>query len=149
MRGSAPDADETELKKYAYRAARTGGVDPATVFAIIDTESQWDPSAVNRGGGGNGAHGIGQFREDAMDQFGITNPYDPYQSIDGIVKYLKHSEKEGFTGLDVPISYHDGIRGRRDIKAGRRDGAASRAYERRINSRLNHYRENGLSEYEN
>lgn len=136
-----------DLKKHTYNVATQYGLDPALMFAIIEQESNWNPRAYNRAGGGSGAHGIGQFRDAAMQEFKVENPYDPYQAIEGMARKLKAAEDRGLSGIDIALSYHDGISGVKQARAGNRNRtAASRQYERRIRDRIERYGRMNLME---
>ena len=69
------------------------GIDPALVAATIETESNWNPDAVNS----IGATGMGQFMEGAAKDYGVQDRKNPEQSIRGVAKYLK-SNMDRFGG---------------------------------------------------
>lgn len=65
-------------------AARQHGVEEAVVRAIIHAESSYNPFAVSR----VGAQGLMQLMPATARRFGVTNPFDPQQNIQGGVQYL-------------------------------------------------------------
>src|SRR6202142_4784047 len=65
-------------------AARHQG-DPALVKAVISTESGWNPQAVSR----KGAVGLMQLIPGTAQRFGVGNPFDPAQNVEGGTTYLK------------------------------------------------------------
>jgi hypothetical protein len=70
-------------KGQAIDASNDYGVDPIFLTAALQQESSWDPNAND----GNNHLGIGQFSEPTAQAYGITNRYDPSQSIYGAAAY--------------------------------------------------------------
>lgn len=61
-------------------------VDPKLVHAMIRVESDYDPSAVSS----KGAMGLMQLIPSTAHRFGVQNPFDPRQNVQGGVSYLKY-----------------------------------------------------------
>jgi len=61
------------------------GVDPTLIDALIWRESRGNPNATNAT-----AKGLTQFTPIAMKQWGVVDPFDPAQAIEGTAKYLGH-----------------------------------------------------------
>jgi soluble lytic murein transglycosylase-like protein len=61
-------------------------VDPKLVHAMIRVESNYDPSAVSS----KGAMGLMQLIPATAQRFGVQNPFDPGQNVQGGVSYLKY-----------------------------------------------------------
>ncbi|RDZ29235.1 lytic transglycosylase domain-containing protein [Lysobacter silvisoli] len=77
------------LNTDAYRdeiaaAARQHGVEEAVVRAIIHAESAYNPNALSR----VGAQGLMQLMPATARRFGVANPFDAGQNIQGGVQYL-------------------------------------------------------------
>jgi hypothetical protein len=75
-----------EVDRLVQQAATHSQVDPKLVHAIIQTESEYNPNAVSN----KGAMGLMQLIPATAQRFGVENPFDPKQNIEGGVSYLRH-----------------------------------------------------------
>jgi len=67
------------------RTARTYGVDPALVKAVVAAESNFDIEAVSR----VGAQGLMQLMPATAAELGVDSPFQPLENLKGGVRYLK------------------------------------------------------------
>lgn len=113
LQAGTVDLYRTELTsiydEYFEQAQEMYGVDSALLKAVAKVESDFDPNARS----GAGAMGIMQLMPRTAAALGVSDPYDPKQSILGGAKYLADSFAV-FGGYDhctelVLASYHAGI----------------------------------------
>jgi Transglycosylase SLT domain len=76
---------EDRMDRIVRDAAARHALDPALVKAVISTESGWNPRAVSS----KGAMGLMQLIPGTAQRFGVGNPYDPAQNIEGGTTYLR------------------------------------------------------------
>jgi len=79
-------ANQRRYGPYVTEAARVNQVEAALVHAVISAESGYNPNALSR----KGAAGLMQLMPDTARRYGVTNPYDPAQNIDGGARYLRY-----------------------------------------------------------
>jgi len=87
-----------EINQMVEQSANRFKVDPGLVHAIIRVESGYDSQAVSS----KGAMGLMQLVPATAQRFGVANPFDPKQNIEGGVNYLKHLLD--LFGGDLPLS---------------------------------------------
>ncbi len=75
------------------RHARTHGIDPRLVKAVMIAESRGNPNAVSR----KGAQGLMQIMPKTARSLALRHPFDPSENIEAGAKYLKRLHKR-FTG---------------------------------------------------
>ncbi len=78
-----PSADIDQLVE---QTASRYQVDPELIRAIVRVESGYDPKAVSN----KGAMGLMQLVPATAQRFGVANPFDPKQNLEGGVNYLKY-----------------------------------------------------------
>jgi soluble lytic murein transglycosylase-like protein len=76
----------SELRHLVEQTASRHQIDPQLVHAIIKVESEYHPKAVSR----KGAMGLMQLLPETAQRFGVGNPFNPKENIEGGVSYLKH-----------------------------------------------------------
>ncbi len=68
------------------RAAAKYQLSQHLLHAVIRVESAYDPNALSKAG----AQGLMQLMPATANRFGVNDPYNPYQNINGGSEYLKH-----------------------------------------------------------
>jgi hypothetical protein len=84
-RSTSASLDGTPYGEIIANMARTHGVDPMLVRALIQVESNYRPKARSR----KGAMGLMQLMPATARQYNVRNPYDPTSNIGAGVKHLK------------------------------------------------------------
>ena len=74
------------IDELVEQTASSYQVDPELIRAIIRVESGYDAKAVSN----KGAMGLMQLVPATAQRFGVANPFDPKQNLEGGVNYLKH-----------------------------------------------------------
>lgn len=83
-----------DYRAYARQMAQQHGLDPNLVEATMFAESNGNPNAVSP----KGATGLMQLMPETAKELGV-DPRDPYQNIEGGVRYLKQQiDKHGVVG---------------------------------------------------
>jgi soluble lytic murein transglycosylase-like protein len=83
--GAAAQGNREKIEQMLREVSARYHVDPALIRAVIETESNWNSSAVSR----KGALGLMQLVPGTARQFGVNNAFDPKQNLDGGVRYLR------------------------------------------------------------
>jgi soluble lytic murein transglycosylase-like protein len=85
-RSSAKNStNSTRYDLEIRRVSRLYNVDPSLIKAIIHTESDFDDQAVSR----SGAQGLMQLMPATARELRVTNPFDPWENIDGGTRYFR------------------------------------------------------------
>ena len=95
---AATAAPTPEISNLVEQTANRLQIDPQLVHAIIQVESEYDPKAISS----KGAMGLMQLVPETAQRFGVANPFDPKDNIQGGVSYLKHLLD--MFGGDLPLS---------------------------------------------
>jgi soluble lytic murein transglycosylase-like protein len=100
---AAEQTNRAKIEEMIREVSARYRVDPALVRAVIQTESNWNTSAVSR----KGALGLMQLVPGTAQQLGVNNAFDPKQNLDGGVRYL-HTLLERYNGdLDKALAAYN------------------------------------------
>jgi transglycosylase-like protein with SLT domain len=83
---ATPKATPPEIQSLVEATSQRHQVDPSLVHAIIQVESDYNPKALSR----KGAMGLMQLIPATADRYGVSNPFNAKQNIEGGVSYLKY-----------------------------------------------------------
>jgi soluble lytic murein transglycosylase-like protein len=120
------DRDGTE--KMVREAAERHKVDPALVRAVIETESNWNPTARSR----KGAMGLMQLIPSTAQRFGVNDAFNPRQNVDAGVRYLKTLLQRYNGNLDLALAAYNAGEGAVDRAGGIPAYRETRDYVQRV-----------------
>jgi soluble lytic murein transglycosylase-like protein len=95
--------DRDGAEKLVKEAAERHNVDPALVRAVIETESNWNPSAYSR----KGAGGLMQLIPSTAQRYGANDVFNPQQNIDAGVSHLKWLLERYNGNLDLALAAYN------------------------------------------
>ncbi|MGA2095950.1 MAG: lytic transglycosylase domain-containing protein [Candidatus Acidiferrum sp.] len=95
--------DRDGVEKLVREAAERHNVDPALVRAVIETESNWNPSAMSR----KGAGGLMQLIPTTAQRYGANDVFNPQQNIDAGVRHLKWLLERYNGNLDLALAAYN------------------------------------------
>jgi len=99
----AVSIDRDGIERIVHEAADRHNVDPALIRAVIETESNWNPSAVSR----RGAVGLMQLMPTTAQRFGASDFYTPQQNVEAGVTYLKTLLERYDGNLDLALAAYN------------------------------------------
>ena len=86
LRANFSGVPPEEIDRLVQQTSDRFQVDPKLVHAIIQVESDYNPAAVSN----KGAMGLMQLIPATAQRYGVKNPFDPKQNIEGGVNHLKY-----------------------------------------------------------
>jgi Transglycosylase SLT domain len=124
----AVNIDRDGVEKLVREAAERHNVDPALVRAVIETESNWNPTAISR----KGAAGLMQLIPTTAMRFGVNDAFNPRQNVDAGVRYLKTLLERYNGNLDLALAAYNAGEGAVDRAHGIPAYRETRNYVQRV-----------------
>lgn len=88
-RGRKKRAAQPAILKIVQDAGRRHAVDAELILSVMAQESSFIPTAVSYKDGRPCARGLMQLTPPTAARFGVNDPFDPKENIEGGVKYLR------------------------------------------------------------
>lgn len=96
------DPSSTDLRKMARDIAKKYGVDPDLFESLVEAESNFNPKARSH----VGAQGLCQLMPATARSLGVTDPYNPYQNLDGGARYIAKQLKR-FKSVELALAAYN------------------------------------------
>lgn len=128
MPGGPHAMPASQLQSIVRTYSSANSVDPRLVASVIDAESHGDPSAVSR----VGAEGLMQLMPGTASMYGVGNPFDPNQNVDGGTRYLRDLLKRYKGNVRLAVAAYNAGPGAVDAAHGIPPYAETRAYVDRV-----------------
>jgi len=74
-----------EVISLAHQLAERHGVDHRLVESLVEMESRFDSEAISRAG----AMGLMQLMPAVAREYGVADPFDPWDNLDAGIRYLR------------------------------------------------------------
>lgn len=96
------DPNTTDLRQLAREIATKHGLDPDLFESLVEAESNFNPKVVSSAG----AQGLTQLMPGTADGLGVSDPFDPYQNLDGGARYLAKQLKR-FKTVELALAAYN------------------------------------------
>ncbi|MBS1709249.1 MAG: lytic transglycosylase domain-containing protein [Armatimonadetes bacterium] len=137
--GRLPVGGRAEILSMVRAAAQKNGVDPVLFQALIQQESDFDPKCLS----GAGAMGLAQLMPGTARALGVSDPYDPQQSLDGGARYFSQMMKQ-FGDVKLALAAYNAGPGAVRRAGGVPDYAETKAYVQKIMANVDKLRSGGV-----
>ncbi len=139
MRDHSPDR-YMRYDAHLEEAARLYQLPLAFLRAVVHIESDFDPNVVSV----DGAMGLMQLMPFTAERMGVTNPYDPRQSILGGARFLRILANQWQGDLVLTVASYNAGAGAVERYKGVPPYDETRRYVHRVIERYNAYRASAL-----
>jgi cell wall-associated NlpC family hydrolase len=141
-RTTATASSNTQYDSLIQQAARDQGVDPALLKGLVQAESGFDPSSVSS----VGAQGLAQLMPDTARGLGVTNAFDPLQSLEGGARFLAGALKRFGGNEQLALAAYNAGPGAVERYGGIPPYAETQAYVPRVLGYASEYRAQGFGQ---
>lgn len=126
--------NDPRIDAYTVTAAQREGVPPELMLALKNAGEKSNPTAVSP----KMAQGVAQLMPENQRKYGVTDPSDPIQSVDGMAKYLRDTIKQYDGNIQAVIAdYNGGPRQAKRVMQGMQPQAVETIkYMKRVNEDL-------------
>lgn len=126
--------NDPRIDAYTVTAAQREGVPPELMLALKNAGEKSNPTAVSP----KKAQGVAQLMPENQRKYGVTDPSDPIQSVDGMAKYLRDTIKQYDGNIQAVIAdYNGGPRQAKRVMQGMQPQAVETIkYMKRVNEDL-------------
>lgn len=124
--------DQSLLRTIVAQNARTSGLSPRLVSAMISVESHGDPAAVSRAG----AQGLMQLMPDTALTYGVVDAFDPQENVSGGCRYMQYLLKRYHDNLSLALAAYNAGPGQVDATGKIPAFPETRAYVARVSAAL-------------
>ncbi|GAC1406901.1 MAG: hypothetical protein NVSMB64_13120 [Candidatus Velthaea sp.] len=126
--GTGRPMDAAVLGAMIDQASAVNRVPKSLIAAVIQAESHGDPSAISRAG----AQGIMQLMPGTSIQYGVANPFDARENIEGGARYLRDLLRRYKGNVKLAVAAYNAGPGAVDAAHGIPPFAETRAYVSRV-----------------
>ena len=138
----AAGSGETAYDSMIVQAASEQGIDPALLKALVKAESGFNPNAVSSAG----AQGLAQLMPATGRGLGVTDPFDPQQSLNAGARYLANALRQFGGDPSLALAAYNAGPGAVQRYGGIPPFAETQAYVPRVLAYMEQYKAEGLGQ---